>query len=47
MLRIEFGTEDLNRLRLAESVHPLWETALSLQLLQNRHAALVFRSSGN
>ncbi|MFG2670364.1 hypothetical protein [Streptomyces sp. NPDC048445] len=42
MLRIEFGTEDLNRLRLAESVQPLWETALSLQLLQNRHAALVF-----
>ncbi|MFJ1924247.1 ArsR/SmtB family transcription factor [Streptomyces sp. NPDC088131] len=42
MLRIEFGTEDLNRLRLAESVHPLWETALSLQLLQNRHGALVF-----
>ncbi|MFG2596586.1 ArsR/SmtB family transcription factor [Streptomyces sp. NPDC048462] len=44
MLRIEFGTEDLTRLRLAESVHPLWETALSLQLLQNRHGALVFDS---
>lgn len=41
-LRIEFGTEDLNRLRLAESVHPLWESALSLQLPQNRHAALAF-----
>ncbi|GAA2760466.1 ArsR/SmtB family transcription factor [Actinopolymorpha rutila] len=42
MLRIEFTTQDLNRLRVAGDVHPLWETVLSLQLLQNRHAALTF-----
>ncbi|MFD2079744.1 Helix-turn-helix domain-containing protein [Actinopolymorpha cephalotaxi] len=42
MLRIEFTTQDLNRLRVSGDVHPLWETVLSLQLLQNRHAALTF-----
>ncbi len=42
MLRIEFTTQDLNRLRVAGDVHPLWETVLSLQLLQNQHAALTF-----
>ncbi|MEV0096697.1 helix-turn-helix domain-containing protein [Streptomyces sp. NPDC050738] len=42
MLRIHFGTEDLNRLRVAARPDPLWEIVLSLHLLQNRQAALVF-----
>ncbi|WP_329116906.1 ArsR/SmtB family transcription factor [Streptomyces sp. NBC_01465] len=42
MLRIHFGTEDLNRLRVAAGPDPLWETVHSLHLLQNRQAALVF-----
>ncbi|UGY91306.1 ArsR/SmtB family transcription factor [Streptomyces gobiensis] len=42
MLRIHFASEDLNRLRLAAGPDPLWETVLSLHLLQNRDASLVF-----
>ncbi|GAA2485111.1 ArsR/SmtB family transcription factor [Streptomyces gobitricini] len=42
MLRIGFGTDDLNRLRVAAGGDFMWEVVLSLQLLQNRHAALVF-----
>ncbi|WP_430479160.1 transcriptional regulator [Streptomyces sp. P11-1] len=42
MLRIEFGTDDLNRLRVAAAGDYMWDVVLSLQLLQNRHAALVF-----
>ncbi|MDG9722904.1 MULTISPECIES: ArsR/SmtB family transcription factor [unclassified Streptomyces] len=42
MLRIGFGADDLNRLRVAAGSDFMWEVVLSLQLLQNRHAALVF-----
>ncbi|MEV0011517.1 helix-turn-helix domain-containing protein [Streptomyces sp. NPDC047973] len=39
---MEFTSEELARLRVASDVDPLWETALSLHLLQNRQAPLVF-----
>ncbi|MFD3513944.1 ArsR/SmtB family transcription factor [Streptomyces sp. NPDC058657] len=42
MLRIHFGTEDLNRLRIAARPDPLWELVHALHLLQNRQASLVF-----
>ncbi|MGW0708293.1 helix-turn-helix domain-containing protein [Streptomyces sp. NPDC002643] len=42
MLRIDFGTDDLNRLRVAGNGDFMWDVVLSLQLLQNRHSALVF-----
>ncbi|MEV3859068.1 winged helix-turn-helix domain-containing protein [Streptomyces sp. NPDC050095] len=42
MLRIEFTGEDLGRLRVAPGADPLWEIVLSLHLLQNRQAAVVF-----
>lgn len=42
MLRVEFTHQELTRLRLAPDVDPLWETALSLHLLQNRRAPLAF-----
>ncbi|MFM9442248.1 ArsR/SmtB family transcription factor [Streptomyces acidiscabies] len=42
MLRIGFGTGDLGRLRVATGSDFMWEVVLSLHLLQNRHAALVF-----
>ncbi|MDX3849443.1 winged helix-turn-helix domain-containing protein [Streptomyces sp. AK02-01A] len=42
MLRIYFTSEDLNVLRVAARPDPLWEIVLSLHLLQNRQAALVF-----
>ncbi|MFJ9242744.1 ArsR/SmtB family transcription factor [Streptomyces sp. NPDC101776] len=42
MLRIDFGTDDLSRLRVATGSDFMWEVVLSLHLLQNRHAALVF-----
>ncbi|MFE9391605.1 winged helix-turn-helix domain-containing protein [Streptomyces sp. NPDC006784] len=42
MLRIDFGTDDLNRLRLATDSDFMWDVVLSLQLLQNRHSALIF-----
>ncbi|MDO0935743.1 helix-turn-helix domain-containing protein [Streptomyces sp. DG2A-72] len=42
MLHIEFGRHDLNRLRVAGDTDFMWEVVLSLQLLQNRHSALVF-----
>ncbi|MER5213778.1 helix-turn-helix domain-containing protein [Streptomyces sp. NPDC002838] len=42
MLRIGFGTDDLSRLRVAAGSDFMWEVVLSLHLLQNRQAALVF-----
>ncbi|MFG3345680.1 ArsR/SmtB family transcription factor [Streptomyces sp. NPDC048018] len=39
---MDFSNEDLVRLRVAAGVDPLWETALSLHLLQNRTAPLTF-----
>ncbi|MFE3519594.1 ArsR/SmtB family transcription factor [Streptomyces sp. NPDC059166] len=39
---MEFTSEELARLCVASDVDPLWETALSLHLLQNRQAPLVF-----
>lgn len=42
VLRVEFTHRELARLRLAPDVDPLWETALSLHLLQNRRAPLAF-----
>ncbi|MEV5610565.1 winged helix-turn-helix domain-containing protein [Streptomyces sp. NPDC052225] len=42
MLRIAFTAEDLGRLRVAPDADPLWEIVLSLHLLQNRQAAVVF-----
>ncbi|GII75353.1 transcriptional regulator [Sphaerisporangium rufum] len=43
MLRIHFGFEDLARTRLAPGPDVMWELVLSLQLLQNRQGAVVFR----
>ncbi|WP_327111309.1 helix-turn-helix domain-containing protein [Streptomyces sp. NBC_01341] len=42
MLRVEFTSRELAGLRVAPRVDPLWETALSLHLLQNRQAPLTF-----
>lgn len=42
MLRVDFTSQELARLRVASGVDPLWETALSLHLLQNRQAPLAF-----
>ncbi|WP_419994731.1 ArsR/SmtB family transcription factor [Streptomyces boninensis] len=42
MLRIDFSTADLSRLRIAAEPDPMWELALSLHLLQTRDAALAF-----
>lgn len=42
MLRVDFTSQELVRLRVAAGVDPLWETALSLHLLQNRTAPLTF-----
>ncbi|MFD9499474.1 ArsR/SmtB family transcription factor [Streptomyces sp. NPDC060035] len=39
---MEFTSQELARLRVASGVDPLWETALSLHLLQNRQAPLAF-----
>ncbi|MFF0724669.1 ArsR/SmtB family transcription factor [Streptomyces sp. NPDC004134] len=41
MLHIEFTSADLNRLRSAGDVSPMWEVVLSLQALQTAHAALA------
>ncbi|MFW6695540.1 ArsR/SmtB family transcription factor [Streptomyces sp. MAR4 CNX-425] len=41
MLHIEFTSADLNRLRTAGDVSPMWEVVLSLQALQTDHAALA------
>ncbi|MFE2941316.1 ArsR/SmtB family transcription factor [Streptomyces sp. NPDC059255] len=42
MLHIDFSTDDLNRLRVAGNSDFMWDVVLSLQLLQNRHSALVY-----
>ncbi|MYS34170.1 DNA-binding transcriptional ArsR family regulator [Streptomyces sp. KhCrAH-43] len=42
MLRVDFTSQELVRLRVAAGVDPLWETALTLHLLQNRTAPLTF-----
>ncbi len=42
VLRVEFTSQELARLRVAADVDPLWETALSLHLLQNRGVPLAF-----
>lgn len=42
MLRIHFSTEDLARVRLASGPHLLWETLLSLHVLQEPAGSLVF-----
>ncbi|WP_307124503.1 helix-turn-helix domain-containing protein [Streptomyces sp. B1I3] len=39
---MEFASQELARLRVAAGVDPLWETALSLHLLQNREVPLAF-----
>ncbi|MFD8642674.1 ArsR/SmtB family transcription factor [Streptomyces zaomyceticus] len=39
---MDFTSQELVRLRVATSVDPLWEIALSLHLLQNRTAPLTF-----
>ncbi|MFI2780298.1 ArsR/SmtB family transcription factor [Streptomyces sp. ALB3] len=39
---MEFTSHELARLRVASGVDPLWETALSLHLLQNRQVPLAF-----
>ncbi|WP_246574665.1 helix-turn-helix domain-containing protein [Streptomyces genisteinicus] len=39
---MDFTSQELVRLRVAASVDPLWETALSLHLLQNQAAPLTF-----
>ncbi len=42
MLTIDLSAEDLTRLRAPGRPDPMWDTVLSLHLLQNRQAALVF-----
>jgi DNA-binding transcriptional ArsR family regulator len=42
MLRIHFTAEDLGKITLAAEPDPLWEVLLSLHLLQDRSAELVF-----
>ncbi|HEX5568579.1 MAG TPA: helix-turn-helix domain-containing protein [Streptomyces sp.] len=42
MLHVRFDEGELTRLRVAERTDPLWETVLSLHLLQNRQAASAF-----
>ncbi|MEE1752171.1 ArsR/SmtB family transcription factor [Streptomyces sp. SP18CS02] len=39
---MDFSGGELSRLRVAAGLDPLWETALSLHLLQNRQAAPAF-----
>ncbi|WP_244258083.1 hypothetical protein [Streptomyces sp. Tu 2975] len=39
---MDFSSGELARLRVAPGIDPLWETALSLHLLQNRQAAPAF-----
>ncbi|WP_304455039.1 DUF5937 family protein [Nocardiopsis sp. YSL2] len=41
-LRIHFSSDDLMRLRLADSAHSMWETLNSLHMLQHRQGALFF-----
>ncbi|SKC71168.1 helix-turn-helix domain-containing protein [Krasilnikoviella flava] len=42
MLTIDLSAEDLTRLRAPGRPDPMWDTVLSLHLLQNRQAALAF-----
>jgi DNA-binding transcriptional ArsR family regulator len=42
VLRFFFTVQDMARTRIAPACDPLWETTLSLTLLQNRKGALVF-----
>ena len=42
MLRIHFTADDLARTRIMRGADVMWETVLSLQLLQNREGAVVF-----
>lgn len=42
MLTIDLSAEDLTRLRTPGRPDPMWDTVLSLHLLQNRQAALAF-----
>lgn len=42
MLRIHFTADDVRHVRVARGPDPLWELSLSLHLLQNREAAVVF-----
>ncbi len=43
MIRFHFTESDLVRFRLASGPDPMWETLLSLHLLQGRAGGLVFR----
>ncbi|MHB9855868.1 ArsR/SmtB family transcription factor [Streptomyces krungchingensis] len=42
MLQVDFGGGALGRVRVARGADPLWEAALSLQLLQNRQESLAY-----
>jgi DNA-binding transcriptional ArsR family regulator len=42
MLRIHFTADDLARTRIMRGADVMWETVLSLQLLQNHEGAVVF-----
>ncbi|GAA4529881.1 ArsR/SmtB family transcription factor [Amycolatopsis samaneae] len=42
MLRIHFTAEDLGRVRIQRTAHEMWESVLSLQLLQTRELPMVF-----
>src|SRR3954469_22005290 len=42
MLRIHFTADDLARTRIMRSADVMWETVLSVNLLQNREGAVVF-----
>ncbi|MDG4829612.1 winged helix-turn-helix domain-containing protein [Solwaraspora sp. WMMD1047] len=47
MIRIHFTERDLVRLRLAGGPDPMWETLLSLHLLQNRTGGPIFQQWRN
>jgi DNA-binding transcriptional ArsR family regulator len=42
VLQVDLSRRELTRLRVAEGADPMWEVALSLHLLQNQQAALIF-----
>jgi DNA-binding transcriptional ArsR family regulator len=44
MLRIHFTSEDLRRVTVANGTDPLWDVLLSLHVLQDRRAPLLFDS---
>ncbi|GAB1512609.1 winged helix-turn-helix domain-containing protein [Actinophytocola sp. KF-1] len=42
MLRVHFTLDDLLRVRVLDEPHPLWETLLSMHMVQTQQGAVVF-----